>query len=419
MTLIKTTLLSSVATVIKILSSIVINKAVALYIGPSGLALIGQFQNFSQAIQIISSGAINTGVTKYTSEYCSKEKSIQSLFSTSIKISFFFSILIGFCIIFFSDYIAVQLLKTDRYSYIFIIFGFTLIFFILNNYFLSILNGLKEIKMFISISIIQSIYSLCFTTLLIVFYSFDGALIAFVTNQSIVFIIIIWMLRKHKIINFNNFRGKFNIIEAKKLSKFMIMTLTSALSVPASYFIIRNQIGETLGWDVAGYWQALISISSLYLLIITTALSTYYLPKLSAINSIETLKKEIFNGYYIIIPIVCLLGMCLYMIREFIIIVLFTNDFLPMKEFFIYQICGDVLKISCFLIGYVLIAKEMTKIFIIKELVMSIFFVVISVILLKNYALEGVFFAYIITYISNLILLIIIFQNYTKKEKNV
>lgn len=44
MTLIKTSILSLIATFFKMLSGLVINKAVSVYIGPSGLALIGQFQ---------------------------------------------------------------------------------------------------------------------------------------------------------------------------------------------------------------------------------------------------------------------------------------------------------------------------------------------------------------------------------------
>ena len=68
MTLIKTSLLSFVATVVKLSSVLVINKAIALYVGPSGLAVLGQFQNMLQLAMTASQGAINAGVTKYTAE---------------------------------------------------------------------------------------------------------------------------------------------------------------------------------------------------------------------------------------------------------------------------------------------------------------------------------------------------------------
>ena len=45
MSLVKTSFLSLIATSVKVLSLLVINKVVAVTIGPSGIALIGQFQN--------------------------------------------------------------------------------------------------------------------------------------------------------------------------------------------------------------------------------------------------------------------------------------------------------------------------------------------------------------------------------------
>ena len=69
MTLIKTSVLSAIATIIKIISGFVINKVVAIYVGPSGLAIIGQLQNFMELIVTFSNGAITNGVVKYTAEY--------------------------------------------------------------------------------------------------------------------------------------------------------------------------------------------------------------------------------------------------------------------------------------------------------------------------------------------------------------
>lgn len=188
MTLFKTSILSLIATAFKMLAGLVINKAVSLYIGPAGLALIGQFQSFSQLAMTAAQGAINTGVTKYTAQYTSEGKDISLLFSTALKISLFCSILVGSLIIFMSRYISISFLNKPSYYYVFIIFGFTIVLFVLNNLLLSIINGLKEIKTFISINIIQSLFSIFLTTTLIILIGLDGALIALVTNQSLVFL---------------------------------------------------------------------------------------------------------------------------------------------------------------------------------------------------------------------------------------
>ena len=74
MTLIKTSLLTAISTIVKILSGFVINKFMAIYVGPSGIAIVGQLQSFMTMITTLSNGAISQGVVKYTAEYTSIEK---------------------------------------------------------------------------------------------------------------------------------------------------------------------------------------------------------------------------------------------------------------------------------------------------------------------------------------------------------
>ena len=51
------------------INGFVVVKIIAIYVGPSGLAFIGQFQNFLSILMSFATGAINSGVVKYTAEY--------------------------------------------------------------------------------------------------------------------------------------------------------------------------------------------------------------------------------------------------------------------------------------------------------------------------------------------------------------
>jgi O-antigen/teichoic acid export membrane protein len=407
MNLAKTSFYSFIATVVKILSAIIINKAVAVFIGPAGLALIGQYQNFSQLAMTAAKGGINSGVTKYAAEYGTEDKRLPLLFSTAARISLFCSVIISISLIFLSPWLSLHFLKSNEYGYIFIILGVTIFLFVLNGLLLSILNGLKEIRTFVSINIIQSLYSLVFTTLLIVFFDLNGALIALVTNQSIVFVIVLYMLRKHSVIKLSNFLKGFSSEEGKKLFKYALMAITSALTVPISHLIIRNFLGENLGWEQAGYWQAIWSISSMYLMVVTTSLTVYYLPKLSEITERLILRKEIISGYKLILPLVILSASSIYILRDFIISVLFTPEFYQMRELFKWQLIGDVIKISAWLLSFIMIAKAMTKIFIISEIIFALSFVTLALYFTEYYGLVGITYAYTLNYILYFIFLIV------------
>ena len=69
MNLLKTSVLNGIAVLVKTATMFILNKILAVYVGPSGYAAIGQFQNFIQMVTSFAGGAINTAVVKYTAEY--------------------------------------------------------------------------------------------------------------------------------------------------------------------------------------------------------------------------------------------------------------------------------------------------------------------------------------------------------------
>ncbi|MDD9338971.1 MAG: hypothetical protein PV362_04795 [Providencia heimbachae] len=193
------------------------------------------------------------------------------------------------------------------------------------------------------------------------------------------------------------------------------MAITSAIMVPTSQFIVRDYIATTQGLDQAGYWQGVWYISTTYLMIVTTALSTYYLPRLSEITDKNELKKEILQGYKILLPIVIICGLMIYLLRDFIIYILFSDSFSPMKQLFTWQIIGDVFKIASWLLAYVMLAKAMTKAFIISEILFSLMFVFLTYMLVPLVGTIGATYAYCINYMLYLIAIFLIIRYKLKK----
>ena len=409
MTLIKTSVLTAISTIITVISAFIINKVVAIYAGPTGLALIGQLKDFVTMLTNISNGAITQGIVKYTAEYQTiKEK--QKIFSTSIIISLISSFIIAIILFGFSEYLSELILKDIQYSSVFLVFGSTIFLFALNTVLISILNGQKEIKKYVLVNIVNSIVTLILTSLLVVKFNIQGALYALVINQSIVFFVTLMFVLKSVWFKWEYFKQGVDKDSLIKLSKYSLMAITSAIAAPVSFLIIRNHIGENLGWDSAGYWQGIWYISSMYLMLITTSLSVYYLPKLSEIKDKNELKKEIFNGYKVIMPIVIVSAILIYLLKEYVIIIAFDEKFMPMLELFKWQLIGDAIKICSWLLSYLILAKAMTKTFIFTEVIFSLFFVLLSIYFINNYGLVGVTYAYFCNYIIYLATMLIIFR---------
>jgi PST family polysaccharide transporter len=409
LTLIKTSVLTALSTVIKVFAGFIINKVIALYVGPSGLAVVGQLQNFMSIITTFANGATTQGIIKYTAEYQTIEQK-QKIFSTSIVVSLICSFVLSIGLLLFSEELSQLVLKEATYSSVFIVFGFTLVLFALNTVLMSILNGQKEIKKYIAVNIVSSLFSLFLTYFLIMQFNLIGALYALVVNQSVIFFVTLAFVIKSQWFKWEYFKGGIDKQSLIKLSKFSLMAITSALTVPVSHLIVRNYIGENLGWEDAGYWQGIWYISSMYLMVVTTSLGIYYLPRLSEIHNDDELKKEIISGYKIIMPIVTVLALSIYLLRDYVILIAFSDKFHPMADLFLWQMIGDVVKIASWLLGYVLLAKAMTKLFIYTEIAFSILFVVFAIFFINSFGLVGITYAFSLNYVLHLFVMIYIFR---------
>jgi len=409
MTLIKTSVLTAISTIIMMISGFIINKVLAMYVGPSGLAVIGQLRDFIGIITTFSNGAITQGIVKYTAEYKTIEEK-RKIFSSSITISLICSLLISLLLFVFREYLSELILKDIQYSSVFLVFGVTVFLFALNTVLMSILNGQKEIQKYILVNVTSSIFSLFFTSFLIMQLNLLGALYALVVNQSVIFFVTLSFVIKSNWFKLEYFKEGIDKDSLVKLSKYSLMAITSVLTVPISHLIIRNYIGENLSWDEAGYWQGIWYISTMYLMVITTALGVYYLPKLSEIQDKVELQKEIFNGYKIIMPIVVLMAFGIFILKEFVVEIAFSKQFIPMLELFKWQLIGDVIKIASWLLSMIMLAKAMTKLFIYTEIFFSISFVVLTINLINYFGLIGVTYAFSINYTFYFIFVIFYFR---------
>ena len=403
MTLIKTSLLNSIAVIIKMLTLLGLNKILAIYVGPSGYVALGQFQNAVQMIATLATGAINTGVTKYTAEYHEDEDKQHAVWRTAGTISLAGSVLVATVVIIFSKPLAVWVFKDESLDGVFIWFAATLVLFVFNTLLMAILNGKKEIQRYVAANISGSIFALVVTTIMSIKLGLYGALVALAIYQSLTFFFTLTLTYRTSWFKLGYLLGGIHKQSAKNLAKYTSMALTTATCIPLSHILIRNHLGETLGWAEAGYWEAMWRLSAAYLMLVSTTLSVYYLPKLSELRAPADIKREVLHGYKIILPITITCGLVVYLLRDFIIRTLFTSEFAEMEVLFGWQLVGDTLKISSWLLGYVLIAEAIVGVFIVSEVIFSFFFFFLVYITAAAWGIESSSIAHAVTYALHLL----------------
>ena len=273
-----------------------------------------------------------------------------------------------------------------------------LVLFNLNALFLAILNGKKEILKLVVANIAGSILSLLVTGFLAVQYHLYGALIALSIYQSIAFFVTLFLCYKANWFKISYLFGRIEPQIAKNFAAFALMALVGAICVPLSQMVIRSYLSQEFGLNYAGYWEAMIRLSAAYLMLVTTTLGVYYLPRLTELTHLDEIKKEVYLGYKFIFPLAVVGGLCIYVLRDWIITFLFNHAFMPMRDLFLWQMIGDSLKIGSWILAYLMLGKAMTKLFVTTEILFALSSVGLTYVCSKLFGFEGVSIAHLVNY---------------------
>jgi len=411
MNLKKTTFLASVFAIIRVLTGLISVKVVASIVGPSGLAYVGQFQSFLTITNSGSNLGVGQGTIKYLAEFKSDKEHCQRILSTSFYLTVISSTCIAILILLFHKEWSLYLFKTEEFSIVMIILGFSVSIYSLGQILIHALNGFQEIKKLMTARILASILGLLITVVLVLLGGVKGALIALILSQIIGFGVVVYFSLGSSWFSISNFLAGLDKESFKRLGKYSLMTFTSVILLNIRQIYLRDYIIIELSPEAAGYWQSMWKISEIYLSVITFSLSVYYLPKLSSIKDNKALRKEILDGYKVLIPIVLVLSLSIFILRDLIILILFTAEFSAIRDLFFYQLIGDVFKIASWILSFLMIAKAMTKTFIITEVIFIALFLFLSLFLVQKEGLIGMTHAFAITYAVYFVTMLYLFRD--------
>jgi polysaccharide transporter, PST family len=408
--LFKASFLNGIANIIKLGAGLISNKIVAVYLGPAGIALLGQFQNFSQMVMSLASVGINTGVTKYVAEYNDDELNRKKILSTGFFMIVFGSVIAALVVFFGRFYFSDSILKTRDYQFVFILLAITLILFVLNSFFVAILNGYKEFKKIVITNIASSVFSLILAIILVLRYGVYGAFVGTILSQTLVFFVTLFWITRFEWFSWKYLTKFFENESIIKLLKFSLMAAVQIFAISFIQLQVRTYIINHLSMQEAGYWQGILKICDLYIVFITTTLGIYYLPRLAELKTNTELKKEIIRGYKFMLPVVIGTSVVIFILKNFIIEFLFTPAFSPMRSLFTFQLLGNIFKVAGWLLGYLMLAKAMTRTFIITEITFGLFYYLLTVIFVNKFGVVGVTYSYCLNALIYFITLLVIFR---------
>lgn len=399
MSLAKASLWTAGSTLIKIAAGLVVIKLLAVAFGPTGVGQAGNFRQLITVLGVLSGAGIYNGVTKYVAEHQQQPERLRAVLGTASAMVLGFSTLLALVFLLAAEPVSVALFGHAGYESVVRAVALIQMGIAYANLFQAILKGYRDAQgnalAVIGGSLIGLVaYWLCFTL-----GGYSGALVGFALVPALVVVPAGIMLFRRRAFALNFLKPSWDRQLARHFAKFTLMALMTSVTLPVAYVMMRNLLAEHDGWQAVGIWQGVSSISDAYLQFITASFSVYLLPTLARLNSKAEISREIIKALKFVMPVVAAVSFSVWLLRDFAIWLLFSPQFTAMRDLFAWQLVGDVLKVSAYIFGYLVIAKASLRFYLLTEISQFTLLTLFSHWLIPMHGALGAAQAYMATYI--------------------
>ena len=400
---------------INIILRLIRSKAIALLIGPIGMGI----SNLLLTTMELINGLTNLGLERSAVKDISLANTNSNSKNVAITISIlkklvWLTITVGVILmVLLAPWLSEITFGNKDYTISFRWISIALLFKQLSSSQLAILQGLRKLKSLAKANLLGNFIGLLITLPLYYYYKIDAIVPAIIIATFMSFVFTYYYSHKLDIESVTISR-KEAVSEGKGMINLGVMLSLSSLITLLVAYIIRIYIGsanetEELGLIDVGLYRAGFVILNSYVGIIFNAMGTDYFPRLSEIaNDIKKLRKTVLEqatvAILLITPIIVVFLAC----APFIIVILYSHEFSPIVTMVTWGILGMIFKAVSWSMGYMIIAKGDSKVFIKTAIGFNTILLSINIIGYHFGGLEGVGISFFIYYIIHFIAIRII-----------
>ena len=381
-----------------------------MFLGTSGMALMGSFRNFALMLKSVATLGISNSIVKLFVENKEDKRELSVIYSTFFWIFLFISTALALFVLLFASPISTFLFYTNSYTTPIRFFGLLLPLMVINSFWLAIYNGLEKFKRILLIQIISNVLVFVLTALLIWKKNIFGGLLSVAIGEVLMVLVTFIFVSRQA----DYFKFDLQKLISKKyfntIKKFSVMALLTAIIAPLTLLFIRNMIVEKYAIQEAGIWDAVNRLSSFYMIFFSSGLSLYYMPKLASIHTESEFKAELKSYFKVFVPLFLVMLIVIYIAKGIILKLAFTPDFSEVESVLIWQLLGDFFRIMTLAFGFQILVKTMMKRYFLVEIVFNSMYFLLSFYLIKENATEGVLQAYFYTNVFCFLLVLFLFR---------
>lgn len=386
--------LGGIHSLLRLVLSFITIKFTAIYLGPSGIALVAQLVNFISICHGILGGGIGAATARSYAELSRDREGRKRFLATAWRLAAVFAVASIVTIALASGPLARWLLTSDEYRTAVMLAGVAVACLVLNNVIVSAINSSGEMGRVVAGSAITSVIASAVYVSASVVWGIPGGLIGFAISQLVCLPVSLAILRGSSSVAPEDFRGRFDRTAAQRILGFLPMLIAHSTMSPLGLILIRDMVASHLGLVTAGLWQATWRLSEVYLGVVMAALSLYFLPRLGEVVGTPALRKEIVQTFARVMGMTAVVALTIFLLRDWVVRIVFTEEFLPVRDLMLFQLVGDVLRMAAWTFGWVLVALVRSRWYIALEILIPAIYFGGALMLVPRFGAQGVTWAY-------------------------
>jgi polysaccharide transporter, PST family len=397
--------LGSAQALVRLLCSFVSIKLTAAYLGPSGLALIAQFNSLVTLVQGLVGAGANTAMVRLTAEYKGQDARQRALWASGARSVALLTLPVVLVLAVFAPAIAGRAFGDVAYRSAVWLCAFSVVVVVLNNLLLSVLNGLSDIQRVVRANVVATVAGLALFAPACVLGGVMGGFVGSALAYAAALAITLWSLRGQLTLQLKHLMGSNDAEEARRIWSFFPMLLAHAVLSPLSTMLVRDTIMRSVDVDAAGLWQASWRLSEVYLTIVTTSVSLYFMPRLGELaHRPAALRQEVWRTLGLVVAVTAGIAVVMGLLRHWVVAIVFSSSFAGAEALMPVQLAGDVLRMAAWTLGFVLVSQLRTRWYMAIEILVPATLVLTVGFFIAHFGVVGANWAYVASSALHLLL---------------
>lgn len=368
--IIKATSIFGGVQVFQIIVAIIRSKFIAVLLGPAGIGIIGLLNAAISVIAAFTSLGLGTSAVKHiaTASGTGDKKKIATVVTVLKRMVWFTGLFGAISTIILSPWLSQLSFGNKNYTLAFIWISVTLLLNQISTGQSVVLQGMRQINYMARSSLAGAVIGLAVSLPIYYAWGIDGIVPAIIAT-SIISLSVTWYFSKKVTLDKVVVALRTTIAEGKGMLTMGFMLTISNLYVLAKNYGIQAYIGDTGGLEEVGLYAAGFAITTSYVGLVFTAMSTDYFPRLSAIahNNIDArslINQQAEIAILILGPIISIF----IVFSGWIVVLLYSSTFIPITQMIQWAMLGMFFKATSWSMGFIFLAKGESKLFLANEL---------------------------------------------------